>query len=333
MTDSILLLHTSDWHLGAPDSSWPGKQPNGAVWVERLRTCREAAVRSIVELAIQHRVNAVLVAGDVLDQPELPAAAEARAARFLRSEVIEPLGRHDIRLVLTPVPDDWHPAKPERNATLRLLRTLPDEYPMHVAMLMPPGIDGARSLRLWHLQIATELSISGPGEHWIEFLHDQAHSEGGNPMCRCYGDSHILRLDAKRHRYYPGSPLARTTAIDGAGGGPRHVLLLDVGETPFPEVEALRLPVTETAVLRWCPDGWRLFYKRDYETRQWQPELLSGDMQEVARHLTSDFPSLGWVTFIAKDEPSRLQAFGTLGDYLKGTRSYMLPVWLHDDIS
>jgi len=122
--DTTRFLHTSDWHLGAPRSKWPWPHPNRAAWVERLRSCREAAVRSVVELAVTNQVGAVLVAGDVLDQPELEKDVKARVERFARSEVVEPLRLHGIRLVLTIGSHDFAngcmlTASPHSNSALR----------------------------------------------------------------------------------------------------------------------------------------------------------------------------------------------------------------------
>ena len=333
-TDTTRFLHTSDWHLGAPRSTWPWHHPNRAAWVERLRSGREAAVRSVVELAITNRVDAVLVAGDVLDQPELERDVKARVERFVRSEVIEPLRLRGIRLVLTLGSHDWDSNKPTRAGSLRLLRALEEDYPDDVALLMPPGTAGRKYLEIGRLVIASELPGASRTEPWVELLHNRNHSVGGNPIYGCYGEKHILWMDAKYQRCHSGSPLARTTAGAGGGAGcagPRHVLLMTVGATLAPEVEPVRLPAAETCVLNWSGDGWRLTYEWDCLKHRWQPKMLSGEVQDLLHNLRSEYPRLAWVLFVSKDEPYRLPAPDALGDAIRGEGAHAdkLLVWLH----
>jgi len=332
-TDATRFLHTSDWHLGAPRSTWPWHHPNRAAWVDRLRDCREEAVRSVVALAIENRVDAVLVAGDVLDQPELEKDVKGRVERFVRSEVVEPLRLQGIRLVLTVGSHDWDRGKARRDGSLRLLRALEAEYPNDVAVLMPPGYDGSKCLEVGRLLIASEPPSTSRTEPWVELLHDQKDSRPGSPICRCYGGKHELSIYAKRHCYYPGSPFARTTAGPGGGAGcagQRHALLLSVGATLAPDVQPIRLPVAETCVLTSCGSGWTLTYHSDRVKKQWQPATLLGEVQDVLQTLASDYPRLAWALFLSKDQPSRLPAPNALAGALRGEgrNAHKLLVWL-----
>ena len=60
---SVRLLHTADWQLGKPFAAIGGDA--GAL----LRDARFNAVRRVAALARDHRVDAVLVAGDAFDSP------------------------------------------------------------------------------------------------------------------------------------------------------------------------------------------------------------------------------------------------------------------------
>ena len=58
------LIHTADWHFGAGFDKWP--EPLAA----RRRQEREAAVRQVIDHALQERADYLVVAGDVCDFPE-----------------------------------------------------------------------------------------------------------------------------------------------------------------------------------------------------------------------------------------------------------------------
>jgi DNA repair exonuclease SbcCD nuclease subunit len=59
------LLHTADWQIGRAFNSF---QPESAV---PLAQARLDAVKRLAELATEHQVDAVLVAGDVFDAQTL----------------------------------------------------------------------------------------------------------------------------------------------------------------------------------------------------------------------------------------------------------------------
>lgn len=62
---SFRFIHTADWQLGKPFSSVPG-DPGAALRIQRLET-----VAKVAALAVEHDVDAVLVAGDVFDDNEV----------------------------------------------------------------------------------------------------------------------------------------------------------------------------------------------------------------------------------------------------------------------
>lgn len=68
---NLTLLHTSDWHLGAE-------------FHEQVRDAEESlALDSIVAMARQHLVDAVVIAGDIFDSVNPPASAQERYFRTL----------------------------------------------------------------------------------------------------------------------------------------------------------------------------------------------------------------------------------------------------------
>jgi DNA repair exonuclease SbcCD nuclease subunit len=92
---SFRFIHTADWQLGKPFASIPGDP--GAL----LREARFEAVRRIARLASEHRVDAVLVAGDAFDANDVADATVHRALQamggFSGPWVLLP-GNHDCHL-------------------------------------------------------------------------------------------------------------------------------------------------------------------------------------------------------------------------------------------
>ncbi len=92
---TVRLLHTADWQLGKPFANIPGDA--GAL----LREARFATIRRIAALAVERRVDAVLVAGDVFDGNEVSDATLHKALQamggFTRPWVLLP-GNHDAHL-------------------------------------------------------------------------------------------------------------------------------------------------------------------------------------------------------------------------------------------
>ena len=87
-TGSMLILHTSDWHLG--------RTLHGA----SLGDSADAFIEWLVALVRERGVDAVLISGDVFDRAVPPVDALARMRRALRelteiTTVILTSGNHD----------------------------------------------------------------------------------------------------------------------------------------------------------------------------------------------------------------------------------------------
>jgi DNA repair exonuclease SbcCD nuclease subunit len=113
------LLHTADWQLGLRLNFIGGDA------AARLRTQRFETVRAIAELARVHRVDAVLVAGDVFDDNGVGADTIQQARDSLRTFA-------GIPVILLPGNHD--PATPD-SALVRL-----GELPGDVYVAREPGV-------------------------------------------------------------------------------------------------------------------------------------------------------------------------------------------------
>lgn len=76
---TIRILHTADWHLGAP-FTWIGGDAGAVLRERRIETIREIAA-----LARERQVDAVLVAGDVFDDQHVADALLDRTLEILAS--------------------------------------------------------------------------------------------------------------------------------------------------------------------------------------------------------------------------------------------------------
>lgn len=262
---ALRILHTSDWHLGAP-MNWGPKRGQGD-WVKRARMAREEAVTQIVARAQAERVTAVLVAGDVLDQPDLPYEARSGADIFLRGQVIDRLKEAGIRLVITPGTHDGlkKDGRPTSASSLQLLGRLVDDHRGYVDLLMPktagglPSADRVEFGEVW-------VSPAPPPEDrrlWIEFLHSDKWSCRGEPVYRAFGDRHVLTRTGEI-TWQPGTPLARSSGADNnyTDLGPRFVLIANV-TSGRADVNRQQLDVAEVAVLKKEAEKWSLLHSRD----------------------------------------------------------------------
>ncbi|MFB3108560.1 MAG: exonuclease SbcCD subunit D [Candidatus Binatia bacterium] len=337
--DTIRFLHTSDWHLGAP-INW-GPERVAGPWIDRVRGYRQKAIELIVRLAIGKRVAAMLVAGDIFDQPELPDRLKRQSETFLRERVVQPLRDAGTRFVLTPGTHDC--LRGRGSASLTVLKKLAADFTGHVELL---------SRGNWGLDIGTEethvgsvlISTHPPGDTrrgpWIEFLHSESWSrQGGGPAYRAFGDRHIFTIGAKG-AWHPGAPLSRSTSADNAHSdvGPRFVLIVTVGEAGAAGVQRELLPVPETAILKKdrMRDTWTLFYHRDHEANSWRRESWSGTATEVVARTKEGLPSVGYVTLtldrredftVKRMLLTELQKFGMA---IQGSRSGIVSVWLKE---
>lgn len=89
----IRLLHTADWHLGRRFPSFPEEAQ------KKLMRARLEAVDRLLDVAIRHRVDAVLCAGDLFDMPDPHADWWRGLADKLRRVDLPPVvlvpGNHD----------------------------------------------------------------------------------------------------------------------------------------------------------------------------------------------------------------------------------------------
>ncbi len=334
----VRLVHTSDWHLGAPIGWGPDKRASQD-WIPMVRRDREAAIDAVIRVACSRRADALLVAGDVLDQPELPPDVERTYKEFLRERVVAPLAKHDIRLCLTPGTHDWLPKRKEKASSLALLRALSSDFPDNVVLLEPARFPGGRvttTTEIKGLRIATQPPKGWQGS-WIEFLHDSNGSRVGQPIYRAYGDRHVFTQEPKHSAYYPGSPFVRSNASDNGHTdvGPRHVLVVTI--TPSSDARDVRrqpLGVKEVAVLKGGTrrDEWTLFYERDYDKNEWtKTKPLENNVKGVVDHVQKSYPNLGYVTLVVPDEDRRVQREAVkLGRSIVASRPGIISVSLND---
>lgn len=64
MVKQVTFIHTSDLHIGAP---FRGLQDLSEAWANRLLVAIPESYRRVIDLAIEHKVDFVLIAGDVFD--------------------------------------------------------------------------------------------------------------------------------------------------------------------------------------------------------------------------------------------------------------------------
>ncbi|QSX32345.1 exonuclease SbcCD subunit D [Shewanella avicenniae] len=79
------FIHSSDWHLG--------RQLHGESLIEQQRL----ALQQIAQLAVEHQVDALVIAGDIYDRSIPPAAAVTLLSDFLDEMIAE----HQIPVLLT----------------------------------------------------------------------------------------------------------------------------------------------------------------------------------------------------------------------------------------
>ena len=65
MTESLTFLHTADLHLGAP---FRGLAKVSPAWAARLVQAIAEAFDRVIDTAVSHKVDFVVVSGDVFDE-------------------------------------------------------------------------------------------------------------------------------------------------------------------------------------------------------------------------------------------------------------------------
>lgn len=272
---TVRLLHTADWHLGCPFHRIPGDA--GAT----LRERRLEVVREIAALAAARRVDAVLVAGDVLDHQHVDDALLRRMlaalAGFRGPWILLP-GNHDAALA--------------ESVWSRLSRLGPGAGVVLADRCEPIAIAGGRAfvlpaplrarrtpedLTLWMDGAATpEGTIRiGLAHGILEGLRPEAE-EAPNPIARdraelarldylALGDRHST-LEAAPRTWYAGTPEPDGFRYREAGnvllveldgpGAPLRVVPVATGRFHWLE-RALELAPLEPAELERRIDGLR----------------------------------------------------------------------------
>lgn len=272
---TVRLLHTADWHLGCPFGWIPGDA--GAT----LRERRLEVVREIAALAAARRVDAVLVAGDVLDHQHVEDALLRRMlaalAGFPGPWILLP-GNHDAALAesvwsrlsrLGPGPGVVVADRPE-----------PIAIAGGRALVLPAPLRARRTpedLTLWMDGAATpEGAIRiGLAHGIVEGLRPEAE-EAPNPIARdraerarldylALGDRHGT-LEAAPRTWYAGTPEPDGFRYREAGnvllveldgpGGPSRVVPVATGRFHWLE-RRLDLAPLEPAELAGRIDGLR----------------------------------------------------------------------------
>ena len=308
---NVKILHTSDWHLGAPvnwKDSWRNTGNEGP-WISLFRKYRKEAIIRIVEHAIDNNVETVLVAGDVVDVGDEPNNMHD-VMEFLQSMVIEPLRNHGIKVIFTLGSHDTK----THNST-RIIPLLKDRFKEAIELLVPDNSKELQSLvaalspeeasSFKDMIICQGLTIScdkaPDNDRWIQFKHmdtDINLDDTNQPIYRAFGDAHAIKY-GKDKCYYPGTPFARSSASDNSytDAGPRYCLLCELGNY----VQPIRLDVPEVAVFKKIVNrnAWEIFYDRDYKNGTWKRETeYRESVDQILERVLCEKSSVFFVTFV-----------------------------------
>lgn len=244
------LLHTADWQLGLKLNFIPGDR--GA----RARLERFEVVRRLAALAHHHKVDAVVVAGDVLDDnavgPDTLQAASDALLAFAPIPVVLMPGNHDagtpdcglrrltaaphVRICLDETPVvlpglHLHPCplrrRHEREDPTRGLPARADGEPVRVAIAHGGAIDFSDG----DTEVPNLIDVDRVRARGFDYL--------------ALGDWHGT-LKLRPWAWYPGAPEA-TRFKEKEPGNALLVEIAGPGEPPLVEV----LPVARTRWLRW----------------------------------------------------------------------------------
>jgi len=251
----VRLLHTADVHLGARDSLF-GEA------AERMREARRHFVRNLPELARQHDVAGVVIAGDLFDS----ADAVPEEGKYV-GECLRGLAGDGRFVVLTPGTHDGEVTLRDLGPALVLDR--PDfadckvvEAAGHRLHFYGGAYDPLETPEDF---LAPLRGDKGPGFH-VAVLHASVAEEqsrfgrrdlpvtpGQLAQCGCdyvalghFHSFHRVEADGRLVGAYPGTPVPRKFSESG----PRRVVLVELsgrGVTLTPL--ALRSPRTEVRTL------------------------------------------------------------------------------------
>lgn len=310
------ILHTSDWHLGAP-VAWPTSEDRLGPWTNLFRSHRKQAVEDIVDHAIKNNVEAVLVAGDVTDvYGNIEQLKDIYY--FLKSKVIVPLRDHNIKLFFAL---GSHDIKALESVELFLL--LMKEFAGAMELFLSEKSEEIQILRqnfetkklsffkntvVWK-DLIVSCDKSPVKDRWIQFKHSgngSTPNPTNPPIYRAFGDKHAMTY-GRNGCYYPGTPFARSSVSDNGytDAGPRYCLLYEL-ENPIPR--PIRLGVPEVAVFQksLARNEWEIFYERDYKREAWIKEpVYKEPVDNILDRILHEKPHVSFVTFVInKNEES-----------------------------
>ncbi len=187
------FLHAADVHLDSPLRGlvdYPGAP------VERLRSATRRAMDNLVRLAVDERVDFLLIAGDLFDtecrdfNSALAAVAQMQRLHKAGIPVYMILGNHDSREEMTrEIP--WPP-------NVKLFGADRPETVLHAKL--PLAVHG---MSYPCREVTENLAIQYPapvmGRFNIGLLHTNA---GGNPNHDSYAPTSVEELIAKRYDYW-----------------------------------------------------------------------------------------------------------------------------------
>ncbi len=317
-SQSHKILHTSDWHLGAP-VGWPTSEFREGPWTNLFRYLRKQAVEDIVGHAIKNTVEVVLVAGDVADvysyTEKIPDIHD-----FLRSKVILPLKKHNIKLFFLLGSHDIKSIQ-----SVELFLSLKQEFDGVVELLLPERSKEQQILNklfapkkvqsllnkkmLRNTAFCKGFTIScdliPSKDKWIQLKHEGEESPPNAtnpPIYRAFGHKHAMTY-GRNGSYYPGMPFARSSASDDGytDAGPRYCLLYEVGGRVTP----IRLGVPEVAVFNKIlnKNEWNIYYERDYRRAAWIKEpVYKEPVDSILDKVLHEKLHVSFVTFIINKE-------------------------------
>jgi len=251
------FLHLADLHLDAP---FAGRTTDLRT---RLREATREALARAVSVALEERVDTVLMAGDLLDGDQISFSTERH--------LLEQLGRlGEIGIPVIYVTGNHDPG--ERGGVVSRI-----PWPEHVHVISRPEPEAIEILREGQPvgvvtgaghptgRFGEDLSRTFPSPEGtlpqVALLHTQVGGAVGEGEHHRYAPSELSHLEASGHHYwalghihlrqelrdspaihYPGNPQGRNPRETGAKGG----LLVDLSTPSAPEVEFVDL-----APLRW----------------------------------------------------------------------------------